>query len=137
MALSTPLWAYLARLDTVRHVESPCKNATVTSDMSSSHFQRYTLATSRKSSRFYKISAKYISCSSGKIRGLIDTRVALERFFRRMNAELSFGTCEDQILTTYGRLIFARRSMSNAERPDPVITVVRSMDGSRRLAPIP
>lgn len=137
MALSTHLWAYLARLDAVRPAESPCKNATVTSDMSSSHFQRFTLATSRKLSWFYKISAKYTLYLLRKVPGLIVARNVPEFFLQSKNAELSCGTCGDQISIIYERLRFARKSMNYVERLDPVITAVRSMDGSRRLGPIP
>lgn len=69
--------------------------------------------------------------------GLIATRGALEFFLQSRNAELSFGTCGGQISITYAGLKFARKSMSNAGRPDPVITAVRSMGGSRRLEPLP
>ena len=65
------------------------------------------------------------------------TRAAHEYFLQRLNAELSFETCGDPILITYGGLKSARRSMSNAERPDPVITAVTSTDGSRKLGRIP
>ena len=54
-----------------------------------------------------------------------------------MNAELSFGTCGDQISIIYERLRFAKRSTTNAGRLDPVITAARSMDGSRGLGLIP
>ena len=67
-----------------------------------------------------------------KIRRLMFARGAQECFLRRLNDELSFETCGDQISTTYGRLKFARKSMTNAGRLDPVITAVKSTDGSKR-----
>ena len=67
---------------------------------------------------------------------LISTRGAHGYFLQRWNAELSFGTCGDQISITYGKLRSARKSMSNAGRLDPVITAARSTDGSRRLGHI-
>lgn len=68
---------------------------------------------------------------------LMTTRGAHECFFQRRNAELSSGTCADQISITYGRFRSARKLMTNAGRLDPVITAARSTDGSRRLEHIP
>ena len=66
----------------------------------------------------------------------MDVRGVPERFLQNTNADLSFGTCGDQILIAYGRLSFAKKSTSNVGRPDPVITAARPMDGSRGLGPI-
>ena len=75
---------------------------------------------------------KVYNMPNEKIWRLMFARGAQGCFSRRLNDELSFETCGDQISITYGRLRFAKKSMTNAARLDPVITAVTSTDGSRR-----
>ena len=72
-----------------------------------------------------------------RIARLMGIRDALERFSQRRTAGITFGTCGGQTSIICARLKFVRRSMSIAERLDPVITAMRSMDGSRRLEHLP